>query len=74
MEDAGDGDGPRDRWAVSGRADAARIVVTVRREGPGTWGDDALTLLLPPGDARALVVEGGVPIEHEGRRGVTVRV
>lgn len=74
VEDAGDGDGPRDRWAVSGRADAARIVVTVRREGPGTWGDDALTLLLPPGDARALVVEGGVPIEHEGRRGVTVRV
>ena len=74
VEDAGDGEGPCDRWTVSGDADASRIVATVRREGPGSWGDDAITLLLPPGEARALVIEGGVPAEHEGRRGMTVRV
>ncbi len=51
------------------------MAVAVRREGPGTWGDARITLLLPIGDARELVVSGGaaVPaIEPDGRRGVTL--
>ena len=74
IEDAGDGDGPVDRWHVTGRADAVRVVVAVRRDGPGTWGDGNITLLLPPGDTRTLEVDGGTgqPVEHDGRRGVSV--
>ena len=60
IEDAGDGDGPIDRWQLTGQADRDRIVVTVHREGPGSWGDDRITMLLPPGETRPLIVEGGI--------------
>lgn len=75
VEDAGDGDGPIDRWELVGTADAERVAVTVTRHGPGVWGGDAITLLLPPGDTRALIANGGagVAVEVEGRRGVTLR-
>ncbi|HEX7851865.1 MAG TPA: glycoside hydrolase family 31 protein [Sphingomonas sp.] len=74
VEDSGDGDGPVDRWHVTGRADASRITVEVRREGPGVWGDSDVTLLLPPGDTRELAVNGGAgsAVDHDGRRGVTL--
>jgi hypothetical protein len=29
----------------------------VRRDGPGTFGDDRLDILLPPGETRALIVD-----------------
>lgn len=76
LEDAGDGDGPVDRWQVTGHADAARVAVTVKRDGPGTFGDGAITILLPPGDVRELVVNdgAGTAIDHDGRCGVTVSV
>lgn len=76
VEDAGDGDGPVDRWHVTGTADAETIVVTVVRDGPGTWGDDRVTLLLPHGDARRLVVNGGrsEAVTIHGRIGVTLRI
>jgi alpha-glucosidase len=76
VEDAGDGAGAIDRWHVTGEADDAAITVTVWREGPGTWGDEMITLLLPPGEVRALIVNGGAgcTAEHDGRRGVTLTV
>jgi alpha-glucosidase len=76
LEDAGDGDGPVDRWRVIGHADAERVTITVGREGPGTFGDSAITLLMPPGDTRELVVNdgAGLVVDHDGRRGVTVSV
>jgi len=74
VEDAGDGSGPVDRWHVVGQADAAHVSVTVRRNGPGSWGDATITLLLPPGDSRLLVGNGGAgeAAEHDGRRGVVL--
>ena len=76
VEDAGDGTGPIDRWHVTGDADAAQVAVTVRREGPGTWGGDAITLLMPRGDARALVVNGGAGtvVAEDGRQGVALTI
>jgi len=76
VEDSGDGDGPVDIWHLAGRADATRIVVDVRRDGPGSWGDSTITLLLPPNETRSLIVNGGVgsDIDHDGRRGVTLTV
>jgi alpha-glucosidase len=76
IEDSGDGDGPVDRWHLTGSADAERVVVNVRREGSGHWGDASITLLLPPNETRSLVVNGGVgsPVEHDGRRGVALAV
>ena len=74
VEDAGDGDGPLDRWIVTGKADAARIVLAVRREGPGSWGDDRIVLLLPPGETRTLEISGGEaePVTIDGRAGVSL--
>jgi alpha-glucosidase len=74
VEDAGDGAGPIDRWHVTGDADAAQVSVAVRREGAGTWGGDAITLLMPRGDARTLVVNGGAGtvVAEDGRQGVSL--
>ena len=76
IEDGGDGDGPVTRWHVTGRADAARVELTVRREGDATWGNATITLMLPPGDDRVLaMVNGGGTIAREGeRRAITVTV
>jgi alpha-glucosidase len=73
-EDDGEGRGPYDIWRGSCRSSAEKITVSVRRDGPGTFGDDRLTILLPPGETRMLIVEGGnaQPIEFEGRRAVTL--
>lgn len=73
-EDSGDGDGPLDEWQVEGSADDREVRLRVRRVGPGTWGDSRVTLLLPPGDRRTLVVDGGRPIAQDGREGVEVTV
>ena len=76
IEDAGDGDGPCDLWRIAGEADAGRVTLSVRRDGPGTFGDDRITILLPPGDTRALTVDGGLAeaATIEGRSGVVVSV
>ena len=76
VEDAGDGTGPVDRWILSGDANADRIALTVRREGPGSWGDDRLVILLPPGEARVLEIAGGAaePATIDGRSGAAVVV
>jgi alpha-glucosidase len=76
IEDAGDGEGPADRWHIVGHADSMRVAITVRREGPGSWGDGSITLLLPPAEQRLLQVNGGVAaiVTHGGRRGVTLTV
>lgn len=74
IEDAGDGDGPVDRWRIAGVADADRITLSVRRDGPGTFGDDRIAILLPPGDSRAVTVEGhsADPVTIDGRHGVSL--
>jgi alpha-glucosidase len=76
VEDAGDGDGPIDRWSLTGMADADRIVVEIGRDGPGSFGDNAITILLPQGETRVLVVNGdaGTAVTHDGRSGVEIRV
>jgi alpha-glucosidase len=76
VEDSGDGDGPLDTWHLTGRAEPTRIVVDVRRDGPGSWGDTSITLLLPPNETRSLVVNGGVgsAVDHDGRRGVALTI
>ena len=74
IEDAGDSDGPRDLWQLDARVEGDTIEATVRREGPGSWGDGRVTILLPPGDTRTLHVAGGETVEIDGRRGVTVSV
>ena len=74
-EDDGDTFGPPDLWRADGRSTPRRVEVAVRRDGPGTWGDARLTLLLPPGDTRDLVVTGGTAVPAvgaDGRRGVTL--
>ncbi|QJU59129.1 alpha-glucosidase [Sphingomonas sp. AP4-R1] len=73
IEDGGDGAAPVDRWHVRGEADAAQIRIEITRVGPGS-GDPRVTLLLPPGDARDIVVGGGAgaPVERDSRRGVTL--
>ena len=57
-------------------ADADRIVVEIGRDGPGTFGYNAITILLPLGETRALVVNGGIgtPVTHDRRGGVEIRV
>jgi alpha-glucosidase len=76
VEDDGDGEGPVDRWHISGDADATRIAITVRREGPGSWGNGTITLLLPPGEQRPLQIDdaAGEIVTHGGRRGVVLAV
>jgi alpha-glucosidase len=77
FEDGGERhDGAADRWHVVAEADGATVRATVRRDGPGTFGDARVTLLLPPGDARRLIVNGGAGerTSHDGREGVTVTV
>jgi len=76
IEDGGDGEGPVDRWHVTGHAGATSISVTMRRAGPGGWGDDRVALLLPPGERRALQVNDGAGdiVTHDGRRGIALTV
>lgn len=76
IEDAGDGGAPVDQWCLTGTAEATRIIVNVIRDGPGTYGDDNITVLLPPNEARELVVNGGsgTAVTHDGRRGVTITI
>lgn len=74
VEDGGDGDGPIDRWRMKGQADAQRIDLTLSRDGPGTWGDDRVTLLLPPSEKRTLIVNGGAgeAVMIAGRSGISL--
>ena len=71
-EDDGESTRSHDIWDGRCRSNGEKICVSARRDGPGTFGDDRLIILLPPGETRRLIVEGGSaqPIEFEGRRGV----
>ena len=80
VEDAGDGPAglatrpdALDRWRVSGRADAEKIVVEVDRDRSGGV-EHTLTLLLPPREVRSLTVVGrpGRAVEDRGRRGLEI--
>jgi alpha-glucosidase len=76
IEDAGDGNGAPTRWRVSGHADGARITVRVSHDSAITFGDDRVTLLLPPGEGRALIVNNGAGemVTIEGRAGIVLTV
>jgi alpha-glucosidase len=78
VEDAGDGPPDRpaalDRWRVSGRADAEKIVIEVDHDRSGSGVERTLTLLLPPREGRSLTVIGRASraVEDRGRRGLQV--
>ncbi len=76
IEDAGDGDGPVDRWHLTGHADRDQIALELRRDGPGVWSDDRVTVLLPPGERRRIRINGGIgdPVEVDGRTGLTLTI
>jgi alpha-glucosidase len=75
-EDDGETHGAASRWSgtCSTTADAAVIVVAC--DAPGTFGDAAITVLLPLDDRRELSVEGGVGerVEIDGRLGLRIKV
>jgi alpha-glucosidase len=75
FEDLGDGHAAPDRWHLTGQADADRVVIEIDRDGIG-WGGDEMTILLPPGDARALHISDldCEPVAHDGRQGCIVRI
>ena len=73
-EDEGEAVTGHDVWHGTCRSTAGTVEVSVGRDGPGTFGDARLTLLLPIGDRRRLTVTGGAvePIEWDGRIGAMV--
>jgi alpha-glucosidase len=73
-EDEGEGKGPPTLWRGMVRNDGTNIVVTVDREGPSQFGDDSITILLPPGETRSLSVDGRAheDVTLDGRRGIRV--
>jgi alpha-glucosidase len=58
-EDDGESDGPPDLFRGFCRTAPDTITLSVEREGGRYLADNVLTILLPPGDFRRLVVEGG---------------
>lgn len=76
IEDAGDGHGPVTRWQVRGAADTAGVTVRLDIDGAIPPAQPRITLLLPPGDARVLTVEGrpAASVAFEQRSGVEVMV
>lgn len=75
-EDDGEGYGDADIWSGTCRTTSGEVIVTVTRSGSGVFGDGAITLLLPVGESRKLVVEGHATttVEHGRRSGVRVTV
>ena len=75
FEDDGEGRSAHDIWSGACVCEGDEVRVQVRREGPGTFGDDRITLLLPPGERRRLVVTGhvGEVVDVDGR-GVTIAI
>ncbi len=75
VEDSGDGHDAVDRWHLDGVADDSCITLAIRRDGIG-WGGDALTILLPPGEARTLAVSNAEsrPATFKDRRGLACKV
>ena len=74
-EDEGE-QGPQDLWSGEVVCRGDSIHITVRRDRPGTFADDRLTILLPPGERRRLTGAGGIssPTEQNGRSGITIEV
>ncbi|MDO7843516.1 glycoside hydrolase family 31 protein [Sphingomonas immobilis] len=75
-EDEGEGLSAGDTWSGDCVCDGDEIRVDVHREGPGGFGDNRISILLPPGEKRRLSIENGESraIEIDGRRGVTTTV
>ncbi len=71
-EDEGEQIGAPSLWRGGCHCTVEAIVLTVARDGAAQFGDDGLTILLPPGEARMLLVEGvaAEPVTVDGRRGV----
>ena len=72
-EDEGE-QGPQDIWSGDCVCEGEVIRVAVHRDGPGTIGDSSITVLLPSGETRRLILSGGatVPVTIDGRAGVTL--
>ena len=73
-EDQGELIAVPDRWSGRCRTTADAVIVEVHREGSRSFGDDRLTLLLPPTDNRRIIIEGhsATPRDVDGRRGVQI--
>jgi alpha-glucosidase len=71
-EDEGERFGPHTLWRGTCRSTREALSVVVDREGPATFGDSSITILLPPGEKRPVHIEGrsAQPVEFEGRRGL----
>jgi alpha-glucosidase len=68
-EDDGDGFADPDVWRGKGRCIGETIEITLSRHGGGAFGDGTITVLLPPGENRRLLLAGGEAAEVGGRRG-----
>jgi len=67
-EDDGEGFGDPDVWRGEGRCAGETIEISVSRQGVGAFGDETITVLLPPGETRRLVLAGGEAVEVGERR------
>jgi len=70
-EDEGERGPDHDIWSGECICTRDEIRLTVEREGPGTFGDDQIALLLPAGEKRRLIVSGGESesLRFNGRTG-----
>lgn len=61
------------RWRIEGVADGQTLTLSVMRED---MPDDTITILLPPGETRAVAITGGIvaPADRDGRRGWRVAI
>jgi alpha-glucosidase len=73
-EDEGELQAPHRLWHGTCHSTVEAIVLTVECDGLGLSGGDELTILLPPGEARTLLVEGMAadPVTVNGQRGVRI--
>ncbi len=73
-EDEGERGPEHDVWTGDCVCEGNVIRTTVRRDGPGTFGDASITILLPPQERRRLEISGATSeaVEIGGRRGARV--
>ncbi|HUD29933.1 MAG TPA: TIM-barrel domain-containing protein [Novosphingobium sp.] len=73
-EDDGETNGPASRWSGSCRSDSGAVEVTVDCDAPGTFGDAAITIVLPHGETRSLTIAGRTFESLEIDRRIAARV
>ncbi len=73
-EDEGERDAEHGVWTGDCVCEGDVIGTTVRRDGPGTFGDASITILLRLQERRRLEISGATweAVEIEGRRGARV--